>query len=205
MLIWRVQISFKKKGSVLVGLESSARFLDAVRKVTNTVSTIADDEIIKCYRKLLRKLETFFKETDLKPLTSIGIIKSILQKDNDLFNAVEVVDHCICTAAFKISVESIVESLVSRYKKHLDSSRQMTEEHSLEEMSIADNGPLLQHADPLLERAVNKYWKRNESNERGEWHFIRRSDDIRSYTGGSSKVIGKMLKEKSKLPFMDDL
>ena len=69
-------------------------------------------------------------------------------------------------------------------------------------MSIAENGPLLQHADVLLERAMNKYWKKS-GNAKGEWHFLRRSDDIRSYIGGCGKVLGKMFDEKSKLPFMD--
>ena len=100
-----------------------------------------------------------------------------------------------------MSVESVVETLVSRYEQHFNSSRQFSEDHALEEMQISENGPLLQHADPPLDRAMNKYWKNN--NERGQWHFIRRTEDIRSYTGGLSKALGKMLDEKSKLPFMD--
>ena len=82
-----------------------------------------------------------------------------------------------------------MESLVSRYEKHFHSSRQLTEEHALEEMEIAENGPLLQHAAPLLERTMNSYWKG------GEWNFVRRTSDIRSYTRGSSKVIGKLLEK----------
>ena len=109
--------------------------------------------------------------------------------------------HCICTAAVKVSVESVVETLVSRYEQHFDSSRQLSEDHNLEAMQISENGLLLQHADVLLDRAMTEYWKDN--NDRGQWHFIRRTEDIRSYTGGSSKVLGKMLDEKSKLPSMD--
>ena len=72
-----------------------------------------------------------------------------------MFEDVEVVIHSICIAAIKVSVESVVESLVSRYENHFNSSRQMSEEHSLEEMVIAENGPLLQHADPILKRAMH--------------------------------------------------
>ena len=84
----------------------------------------------------------------------------------------------------KVSVEIVVETHVSRYEQHFDSSRQLSEDHAVEEMQIAENGPLLQRADPLLDRAMNKYWKSN--NEKGQWHFIRRTEDVRSYTGGSS-------------------
>ena len=101
-------------------------------------------------------------------------------------------------ASVKISVESVVEILASRYENHFTSSRQGTEEHAPEEMIIAENGPLLQHADSIPEKAMENYWK-----SRGkdcEWHFIRRSKNIRSYTGDSSKVVGRMFDNISKLP-----
>ena len=88
---------------------------------------------------------------------------------------------------------------MSRYENHFTSSPQGTEEHALEEIIIAENGPLLQHADPILEKAMENYWKSGEKD--GEWHFIRRSQDIRSYTGDSSKVVGRMSYNISKLPY----
>ena len=44
----------------------------------------------------------------------------------------------ICAAAVKVSVESDVESLVSRYEKHLKVDRQLEEEAAEEEMEISD-------------------------------------------------------------------
>ena len=152
-----------------------------------------------CYRTFIRKLEAYFINKKVTNLDSISIIKTILETSN-LYRDVEIIVHCICTAAVKVSVESVVETLVSRYEQHFNKSRELDEDHSLEEMLVAENGPLLQHADALLEKAMTNYW--NKHND-GKWHFIRRSEDIRSYTGGSSKVIGKMLDEKSKLPFLD--
>ena len=103
-------------------------------------------------------------------------------------------------ASVKISVEIVVESLVSRYENHFTSSRQGTEEHALEEMIIAENGPLLQHADTILEKALENYWK--SGGKDGEWHFIRRSQNIRSCMGDSSKAVGRMFDNISKLPFV---
>ena len=67
----------------------------------------------------------------------------------------------------KVSVDSIVESLISRYEKNFDYSRQPTKQHSLDKMIIAENGPLLHHADEMLERAMNQYWR--VANCDGKW------------------------------------
>ena len=93
-------------------------------------------------------------------LDSMEIIQSTLKKENiALFRNVKFIIHLIRVACVKVSVKSIVESLVSRYEKQFYSSRQPTEQHSLDEMIIAENGPLLHHADEMIERAMNQYWR----------------------------------------------
>ena len=104
------------------------------------------------------------------------------------------------TYAVKVSVESVVESLVSRYEVHFDAKRQLKEEHALEEMEIAENGPELVHADRLLSLAMDKYWKEKDSAD-GTWHFCHISNDIRTYSK-ESKVVKELLNVKPKFPFM---
>ena len=72
----------------------------------------------------------------------------------------------ICVAAVKLSIESFVESLVSRYEAHFDKSRQFTEEHALEEMEISENAPKLVRAYKVLKSAMNYYWKKNMPSDR---------------------------------------
>ena len=128
-------------------------------------------------------------------LDSKEIIQSTLKKENiALFRNVEVIIHLIRVACVKVSVKSVVESLVSRYEKQFYSSRQPTEQHSLDEMIIAENGPLLHHADEMLERPMNQYWR--IANRDGKWHFLRRTEDIHSYTGNCSKVGVKVVGAK---------
>jgi len=101
---------------------------------------------------------------------------------------VELIIHCISVAAVNISVESVVESLVSRYENHLTPTRQGIEkDHAREEMIISENGPLLQHADSIIDAAMGEYWKEKKVSG---WQFVRTSENIRSYTGNASKVIG---------------
>ena len=66
-------------------------------------------------------------------------------------------------------MENVSESLVSRYEENFDSSRQPTEQHSLDEMIIAENGPLLHHTNEMLERAINQYCR--VANRDGKWYF----------------------------------
>ena len=47
---------------------------------------------------------------------------------------------------------------------------------------------------------MNQYWK--AANNDGKLHFLRLTEDISLYTGNCSKVVGKLLDQKSKLPFM---
>ena len=98
------------------------------------------------------------KKFDRSKLKNKELIQQILGKDvNPSFSSVRVILHCICAAAVKVSVESVVESLVSRYEHHFSSSRQPLEEHALNEMIVAENGPLLHHADRILESSMNEY------------------------------------------------
>ena len=62
----------------------------------------------------------------------------------------------LCAAAVKISVESDIESFVSRYEKHFKADRQLENF----EMEIAENGPLL---DRILKNTMAKYWSNTET------------------------------------------
>ena len=107
--------------------------------------TVDDGDFMIHYRVFVANLEILFikscEKFDPSILDSKEIIQSILKKENiALFRNVKVVIHLICTACVKVSVENVSESLVSRcekiYEKHF-SSRQPTEQHSLDEMIIA--------------------------------------------------------------------
>ena len=178
----------------MIGLEWAKTFLNAVKNITGSVATVDDGDLMIHHRVFVANLEILFikscKKFEPSILDSKEIIQSILKKENiALFRNVKVIIHLICVACVKVSVESVVESLVSRYEKYFDSSRQPTEQHSLDEMIIAENGTLPHHADEMLGRAMNQ-----------DWRVANR--ETHSYTGNCCKVVGKLLDQKSKLPFM---
>ena len=139
----------------------------------------------------LRKLEAHTMKIKENDLESLSLIKDLLNLQYHLYGGVELIIHIICIASVKISVESVVESLVSRYEIHFDKERQLKEEHALNEMEIAENGPKFAKADKILKAAMNMYWKNKEFS--GEWHFTHKSEYIRTFYSGKSKVMTKLM------------
>ena len=79
------------------------------------------------------------------------VIQQLIGKEKShIFKNVSVIVHIILTGCVKTSVESVVETLVSRYENHFTSSRQLDEDNALDEMIISENGPALHDADICL-------------------------------------------------------
>ena len=64
--------------------------------------------------------------------------------------------HCLSTVAVKYSVESSVESLISRYETHFDRKRQLTEENAHQEMVIAEVGSQKKNTGLFWEPLIQK-------------------------------------------------
>ena len=107
-------------GAVQVSLQRADTFVKTVKEVTNTLDHINNLELKEVYVKFLHKLEKHIKDKDVNDLDSKELIKDFLRTDQRLFDGVEVILHCISTAAVTLSVESSVETLVSHYEKHFD-------------------------------------------------------------------------------------
>ena len=111
--------------------------------------------------------------------------------------------HSICVSAVKMSVESVVESLTSKFEIHFNKFRNVNEDTAHNEMMISVNGPSPARCDTVVMEAMKRHFK----GQHGIW-FVRRSNDISLFESDSvglcnnSKVINRMLQEKSRQPFM---
>ena len=85
---------------------------------------------------------------------------------------------------------------------HFDKSRQLGEEKAHMEMFVSMNGPVLVRADPLLKRAMDKFFKDKNPRWDGAWRMYH-SDETRFYPQDESKTLRRLQKEKSKLGFVD--
>ena len=116
----------------MVGLEEAKTLLNSKRSITGSVATVDDWDLISHYRKFVAHLGTLF-------------IQSILKKEN-----IVLFSNNIMSILFALRVES----LLSRYKKYI-----VQTQHSLSEMIISENGPLLYHADDIVAIAMIQYWR----------------------------------------------
>ena len=192
-------IEVRKHGAVQTSHRIGQQFLESSRKISGTLDDIPDIEIKENFAKFLKVLEANTKHMEEKQLDSKSLIK-LMMDDENIYTGIELTLQSIATSAVKISVESVVESLVSRYESHFDAKRQLKEINALDEMEISENGPDLVHADKILTSAMSKYWQ-DKSND-GVWHFCHKSDDIRTYNK-NSKVVDKALNSKPKFAFMN--
>ena len=69
-------------------------------------------------------------------------------------------------------------------------------------LSLFRSYPILVQADPLIKRALDKYFKDHNQRGGGKWRMYH-SDETRFYETDDSKVTRRLLKEKSKLSFVD--
>ena len=193
-------VEVRDNGYIQTAHKFGIKFVESAKKITNTIRDMPDIELKESFCKFLKSLEIHTKDVDVKDMDSKLLIKDFLQLSK-LYEGTELTLQCICTAAVKISVESVVESLVSRYENHFDASRQLKEDRALDEMEIAENGPEVVKADAVLSGAMNKYWA-EKSPKDPSWHFCHKTQDVRTYAG-ESKVVKRLLSVESKLPFME--
>ena len=132
----------------------------------------------------------------------MNLLQDLISSDLKLYEGVEITIQALLCASVKMSVESVVETVVSRYEKHFNKSRKLNEEQALDEMEISENGPNLFKADPLLQISMDKYWKKQTVS--GKWHFVKdSSSSIFEFGSTYGKSTLSLLKSPSKYPVMD--
>ncbi len=141
--------------------------MEHVRVITSSLDDIPDKELRDSYKRFLRTLEDNAKSKDMKKVTSMTVLQDFVKSDMKLFDGVEIALQGILCAAVKVSVESVVESLVSRFESHFTKNRNLEEDNRMDEMMIAENGPTIFKANAVLSTALNQYWKSNSKTGNG--------------------------------------
>ena len=201
-----------------VGLLKAGPFADTMYKLTNSIDHIPKEILMEAFKSFLQSFEVYIGSKEAKDIDSKKTIQDFLKEDRQLYKGNEIILHCFCCVAVKFSVESSVESLISRYETHFDKSRQLSPEHATQEMYVSENGPLLVrkffsyfylqlinlycqvHADKLLKRALDKYFL--GETQSGEWHFYH-TDATRFYESDHSRTVKRLQAQRSKLSFSE--
>ena len=67
-------------------------------------------------------------------------------------------------------------------------------------MWIALNGPEVAHCSGIVKEAMKSYWEDSKDEKNRKGHFIRRSENIISYT--VSEAVDSIVKKPVKAPFL---
>ena len=135
--------SVKEHGAVVACLLKAEAFADTMHRLTNSLDHIPKEILQESFKSFLRSFEVYIGKREAKDIDSKTVIKDFLRDDKKLYRGNEIILHCFCVVAVKFSVESSVESLISRYECHFDKSRQLSQERSTQEMFLSENGPIL--------------------------------------------------------------
>ena len=133
----------KTHGAVSVGLMFGESFVVNMKKLTNSVDNIPNEELKECYQKFIKSFELYIADKEVANIDSKTVIRDFMKTDDKLYLGNEVILQCLLALAVKYSVESSVESLISRYEVHFDKTRQLTEAKAHMEMFVSENGPIL--------------------------------------------------------------
>ena len=108
---------------------------------------VPEEELKNQYKKFLRRLEEITKKTTIEDLTKYDpkeLIKQFFNPSDNLFNGIEMVMQAMAVSSVKQSCESVLESMVSKYKNHFCFNRNMSEDKVNNEFFVAVNGPSLE-------------------------------------------------------------
>ena len=89
-----------------------------------------------------------------------------------------------CQSVVKISVESVIESLTSKFEIHFSKFRNVKEETACNEMMVSVNGPAPSKSKPVVMAAMKRHFKGPNG-----IRFTKRSNDIRLFDKAASASI----------------
>ena len=112
-------LKLKARGVTIVAATEGEKFVKNAKSLCHTIEEISDNILKKQITLFLKKILEMYNtksQDELNEIKSIDVIKRFLGTNEKLYEGIEFIMHSISTACVAISVESIVESLVSIYE-----------------------------------------------------------------------------------------
>ena len=112
-------LKLKARGVTIVAATEGEKIVKNAKSLCHTIEEISDNILKKQITLFLKKLLEMYNtksQDELNEIKSIDVIKRLLGTNEKLYEGIEFIMHSISTACVAISVESIVESLVSIYE-----------------------------------------------------------------------------------------
>ena len=181
------------KGSTGGGLWTGQTYRRSASKIQDVTCRVCAKTLkVQNYRAHLKSKHTEEKSMDL--------FRSFLSTDLNLFENIEMIIQVMSDVATSMSVESVGESWVSIYEAHSNKHRPISNDRAEREVCVAVNGPLLQHADPVIRAALKVMDQDSKDMRNRGGKFVRRNNNIQDYT--VSKSVDAFVNKPKSKPFM---
>ena len=151
----------KNRSVQLVWMLESMEFAKTSHVIDRNLRQLPLTDIQKQFRVFLDRLLEETSSLSLKEaqeLDSKELIRSFLKKPH-LYENIEMVMQAICVGCIKLSVESVAESMISKYNIHNNELRCISKETAQLEIFVAYNGPEIRDSDKLLSEALSEHFK----------------------------------------------
>ena len=186
-------IQLKSRSLSVLYLLEKAKFVEACLKIDRNLREYTDLEIANQFRLFLSRLQEATKDHSIEKLEKMDpkeLIKQFMVEEK-LYTDIESVMQACVVGSIKISVESIAESMISKYNIHNSKTRPITDDIADEEMMVDYNGPEIGEADKMLMEALHIHFKDNPKGI----HFY-----TKNIFRSNGKTVEKILSTKSRLP-----
>ena len=182
-----------------MGFKNSSVFF-----VENVLDAVGEYELRTQYREFNRRVSSLADQPGSELMSSIEILSKFLDPDQKLFKDVESILSILTrVAVMNVGVESVCESWVSVWEQHNSPVRGLLDQQRLEgEVLTSINGPDVAHCDSIVKEAMKSFWGKSKNVTHRGGHFVRTSDNIKSYT--MSEAVDTKLKTTPKIPIMLD-
>ena len=101
---------------------------------------------------------------------SKDLIRRFLCTDLELFKGIEMVMAATVVGCIKFGLESVAESMISKYNLHSSDIRPISDDALHSEMIVNCNGPSINEVDNILSEAASYYFSKQKSNQ--GWSFV---------------------------------
>jgi hypothetical protein len=137
-----------------------------------------------------------------KDMQSLDVVRKLIDPNQKICEGVEgIISILVRGVIIKGGVESVCESMVSVMEAHTPSNRVLlNQEHLEDEIMVAWNGEDVFHCDPVCNEAMKNYWKQSKTLANQDGHFIRRSQNVKSFL--ITEAVDAKLKKQPKLSVM---
>ena len=167
-------------GPVRVAQRNMTKFMAAAENIDPEMLEQCDmPEWREQYRVFYDKLASVTLLPGSEEFSSMELLVKLINTKGELYKGCEAVIGILVQAATMKSVESVVESWISVLEHHSSKSRNLSADMIQTEMSIAINGPAVQHSEGIVRESMRRYWGGTKNLKDG--HFTRKSQNIKSY------------------------